>query len=379
MMIALFAPALALTLDEAVRRAAEVDPDTLIAALEARQLGLGAVEAWTALGPTPSVTLGRSWEAGAATTTSRFSVSAGLLDAGRWFDALQEGAQATEGRHAADGTRLDAQYAAAALYVAAWEAEVAVAAARDSEAAATATLATVRARAAAGLDSQLLLRSGEAAQLLASAERERAEGEAAVAAVRLRRALELDELGELALPAALALPDGGPASPWLDSARAAVKAAKWRHAQDVAGWLPVGSLEANTPLDPTSWRVTLGATWTFDGLAGPFLRERSSALAVTIAEVELDALERDYAAALAAATASARAAGRVLEAHRAREAVSAEALALGQAQLAAGLVSTLEVLRLQDQLAEARAARVVAELEERLAVLQARHAAGLGW
>lgn len=371
--------AAALTLDEAVQRAAEVDPDVLVAALEARRLNLDAAEAWTALGPTPTLAVGRAWESAASTTDNRFSVSLGLLDAGAWFDALKEGSQARAGREVATATRLDAQYATAALYLAAWYADAATTAAQQSEAAADTTLTTVRARGAAGLDNALLVRSAEAAQLLAGAERAAAEGEAAVARVQLGRALQIEGAVALEEPGALVLPEGAAASPWLQVAQADLEAARWDHAQDLAGWLPTGSLSATTPLDPMSWRVTLGATWTFDGLAGPFLRERNSALAVRIAEVQLDGVRRDYDAALAAAVQRARAAARVVEAHRAREAVSGEALALGQAQLAAGLISTLEVLRLQDQLADARGARVRAELDAALAVLAARQAAGAPW
>ncbi len=379
MILALVLSARALTLDETVRRAAEVNPGAMIAALTAQQAELAAAQSWAHLGPSPSLSVGRTWRNNLEIDSGSFNVSLGALEPVSWFRALQRSSQATASRYAAAGTSLDAQYAAAALFVGAWEARRAVAAARDTEGAAETLATAITARVAAGVDSPLLGRSAEAGRLLAVAERIAAEAELATARLRLARALELDDLGELAAPPTLALPGDGRASPWLDAAKESIQSAKWRHGRDIAGWLPSGSLNANTPLNVPGLAITLSATWSLDGVVGPFLLERQSALAVRIADVQYTALQRDYDAEVASAKVRATAAGLVLDAHRARQETADAALAEGRALLDAGLVSTLEVLRLQDQLSSARTARVVAELAELLAILDARRLAGEGW
>ena len=380
-MMLLLGSAWAISLDEAVARAAELDASAVVATLTWRQAQLDAAERWSGVGLTPSLAW-QSRQSGAPTVeTTSFNLSVGALAPSAWFDAAEQSAQAAAARFTADGTTLDAQYAAAVLYHGVVSAEAALAAAEEGQAAAGATLDAVRARVAAGLDSELVGKSAEAAVLVAKADRARADAGVTVSRLQLARALQLSaaDLGSVALPAALDLPGESSASPFLGAARANLAAARWEHGQDIAGLLPSGSLTATTPLDPVAWQVTLGATWTFDGLAGPFLRERNSALAVKIAGVQLDALERDLGLAIESARAQARAAREVLVAARAREELAEVALQVGQLRLTAGLASTLEVLLLQEQLASARADRVASELAEAVAVLEARRAAGLGW
>ena len=379
MMLALVLGAHALTLADTVRRAAEVNPTALIAALTTQQAEFAAAQSWAHLGPTPSLSIGRTWRNNLEIDTGTFNVSLGALQPASWFSALQRSSRATAARYAAAGTTLDAQYAAAALYVGVWEARRAVAAARDTESAATTLATAIQARVSAGLDGPLLGRSAEAGRLLAVAERIAAEAELSVARVQLARALQMDDVGELEAPSALALPESSGGSPWLDAAKELVQSARWGHIRDLAGWFPSGGLTASTPLNAPGLAVTLSATWTLDGVVGPFLLERQSALAVRIADVQYSALQRDYEAELAAARVRATAAGQVLDAHRARQEAADAALAEGRALLDAGLVSTLEVLRLQDQLSSARTARVGAELGELLAIREARRLAGEGW
>ncbi|MBM4389850.1 MAG: TolC family protein [Deltaproteobacteria bacterium] len=380
-MMLVVAPALALTLDEAVQRAAEVDPGAVVATLSWKQAQLDAAERWSGVLATAQLGWQSTSLGGVTTDTSNFTLSSGALDPQAYFDAAEQSAQARSARHSAEATTLDAQYAAAVLYHSVLSAEAALLAAQQGEEVAQATLAAVKARVAAGLDSELVGRSAEAAALLARADRASADSLVRVSRLQLARALSMpaSDLGALAEPADALLPGDSLASPYLDAARESLAAARWEHGQDIAGLLPSGSLATSTALDPVDWRVTIGATWTFDGLAGPFLRERNSALAVKIAETELDAARRDLDLAIDSARAQSRAAHDVAEAARAREALAAESLKVGQLRLQAGLASTLEVLLLQETLADARADRVASELAEQVAILEARRAAGERW
>jgi len=380
MLLTLLGSAYALTLAEAVDRAAEVNPQSIVAGLEVSRAELDAAERYVKLGPTPELDLSRTFAGGAQTTHDRVKVTIGALDAAAWLDAAGASSAAVALRHARAGTALDAQYAAATLYVSAIEADRAVEAAKVSEKAATDTAAAVAGRVRAGVDSELVSRSADASVLVARAERLRAEAEGRVARLRLARALELDDLGTLEVPAALGLPAAGSAaSPWLDEAAQTVRTARWQHAEALADWLPKGGLEAKSDLDPMAWSVTLSATWKLDGVAGPFLHERRSALAVRIAETQYDAMKLDFAAELSIAVERARAAQAVLEAQAAREALANEAVALGQAQLAAGVTTSINLLRLVDDLASASKARVAAELDAQVATLEARRLAGEAW
>lgn len=369
----------ATTLKEVVDRAAEVNPDALVAGLEWRQDKLAAAEAWTALGPTVSADVGRSATGDVVTTSDSLTVSVGLLDAGQWFGAGGESAKARASGHAYDATTLDAQYFAAMLYYEALSAQAALDAAKQGAALAKATLDATRARVGAGLESELVGRSAEIGQLQAEAEVASAEAGVNVARARLARAVEQD-IGELAPADVPVLPTGEGASPWLQEAEAQVSAARWEHGTALAELLPEGGAKAATGLfDPGVWTVTLSATWTFDGLAGPFLRERRAALETRIAETELDALRRDLDLASTEAVENARAASRIAEVARARERLSEESLRVGQTRLGVGLASSLEVLRLQDEAAQARADRVSAELAESISALEARRVAGISW
>jgi outer membrane protein TolC len=351
----------------------------MIAAIEARQARLDALESWTGLGLTPSVRVARSFTGNTSVASTRFSASVGALDAPAWFSAGEASADAQVARWLGEGATLDAQYAAALLYFEVIESEAGVDAAKSGEEAAAGTLAAASARVIAGLDSILIQHQAESALLTAKAKTRAAEACVRVARLRLERALQIDDLGNLATPAALDLPASADEPPELAASKAALDAARWNHGGTLAGLLPVGSLEATAPAEPFEATLTVGATWTFDGLAGPFLRERRSALAVKAAEIAYDAARRDLALGIAAATEEARAAHELAEAARARQTIAAEALEVGQRRVAAGLDSALQLLLLQDDLASARADRVSADLAEATAILVARRTAGLRW
>ncbi|MFZ5475192.1 MAG: TolC family protein [Myxococcota bacterium] len=376
-MIALVAGAWALTLDEAVKRAAEVNPTAVVAELEWRRTRLEALEAWTALGVTPSLSIDRTL-IGSAPEGETLSVTVGLLDPPAWFDAAEQSAQARSARYVTDATALDAQYAAALLYYEALAAESALDAAKTGEELAKATHDAAKARVGAGIESELLGRSAEIGLLQAQAARTRAEADVEITRARLSRALE-QEIDSLQPTRALPMPTGDGRSPWQDAAAAETDAAKMEELEALAGLLPTASITARTPLQDPAWTVALNATWTFDGVVGPVLRARQSALDAKIAVVEEDALDKDLALALRAASENARAAARIAEAARAREALAEESLRVGQTRLGVGLASTLEVLRLQDEAVTARADRVAAELAEAAAVLEARRVGGVAF
>lgn len=378
-MIVLLSAAHALTLQGAVERAAEVDPNAEIASLEARKDALEAGRAWSTLGLTPSLSAGRSWAGGATTAESSVSVSLGALDATRWLDAAERSSVAQASRLAARGTTLDAQYAAATLYVAAVQAERALEAARLTETSAAELSEAVAGRVRAGLDSTLLGQSAEAGHLLARAERARADARVRQARLALQYALQMDELGPLEDPPSLDLPTSPESSPWLEAAEAEREAARWAHWEAAAGWLPKGGLSASSALEPMSWTVSLTGTWSLPGVVGPLLRERSRALDVRIAELSYDTLRRQLTMAEAVAADQARTAQEVKEAQAARVALAEAAVAAGKLGVSAGVSATLDLLRLQDDLAGARADLVAAELDHLTAVLEARRVAALPW
>lgn len=374
----------ALTLQQAVDRAAEVDPSALTAALQARQARLSAAESWVQLGVSPSLSASRTLVGGGAVggatvDSARFTMTSDALDPSAWFDATQLSAQARAARWVASGAELDAQYAVALLYFGVRSAEAALAAAEAGEIAANGTLSAVRARVAAGLDSELTGKRAEAAALLARSVSLTATSDVEVSRLQLARALQQESVDALAAPPALSLPGLVSESPYLASAAAELDAARLDHAKDIAGLFPSGSVSAGTPLDPLDWSVTVGATWTLDGVAGPLLRERVSALEIEVAQTQLDAVQRDLALGIAVATSQAKAAQSVAEAAAARESLAEESLKVGQLRLSAGLASGLEVLLLQEDLAEARADRVASEFAASTAVLEARRMAGVRW
>lgn len=381
MNLLLFLPAAhALTLEDTVRRAAEVDPIAVVAALTAHQARLDAAEVWVQLGPSPSYSATRRYASGNTVDADNLQVSFDVLDPVVWLDAGSASALARSLGHEAVATSLDAQYAAAVLYYTVLASEAALVAAQEGERFAQATTEATTARVAGGLESELAGRSARLGLLEAQAVTAQAEAGVAISRAGLSRALQ-QEVGQLEIPAGeLAIPDAAKDSPWIDAAEAQLAAAKWDHAAAIAGVLPSGIVEANSHLGALDeWSLTLGLTWEFDGLAGPFIRARRAALEQRIEVIQLDAVERDLALALETARAQARAADRVAEAARAREALANESLQVGQTRLSVGLASSLEVLRLQDDAADARADRVSAELDAAVSRLDARRVAGLSW
>lgn len=369
----------ALTLQEAVDRAAEVDADAVISALQARQARLAAAEGWVQLGVSPSLSASRTFVGGATADATRFTLSSEALNPAAWFEATQLSAQARAASWVASGAELDGQYAVALLYFGVRSAEAALAAAEAGEIAANGTLSAVRSRVAAGLDSELTGKRAEAAALLARSVSLTATSDVEVSRLQLARALQQESVGALDAPPSLDLPGLVSESPYLASASAQLEAARLDHAKDIAGLFPSGSISAGTPFDPLDWSVTVGATWTLDGVAGPLFRERASALEIEVAKTELDAVQRELALGIAVATSQAKAAQSVADAAAARESLADESLKVGQLRLTAGLASGLEVLLLQEDLAGARADRVASEFAAAAAILEARRMAGVRW
>lgn len=379
-MILLLPAAFALTLDEAVRRAAEVDPNALIADADTKIGRLDAGEAFASLTVTPGLSASRTWGPADGETWT-LSADVGALDVGNWFDAFQKQADARSLGHTADATRLDAQYYAAELYMTVVAAESALTAARHGEEVALATAKATDARVAAGIESELLGRSARIGVLQAQAATETAQAELDVARVVLARALEVDAAGlTVEAPGPVSIGDLDPKNaPTVLAAKESWEAAKLGHGQRIAEFFPTGSLSASSALDPMAWSITTGFTWRFDGIVGPVLRERKAALEQTIAWIGYDAAVKDAEAGVAASLARAKALTKVAEVARAREELAEEALKVGQARLTAGVASTLEVLRLQDEATRARTDRVQAQLDAATAALEARRVAGVGW
>lgn len=384
----LFPLAHALTLEAAVQRAAEVDPDALVAGLVAAQGRLDASEKLWNAGVSVNAGLSRTWSGGMVSDSGALRASVPIFDVGRWFDVAQERAQARQLDQIASGTTLDAQYTAAGLYFGALSADAALDAAKQGYTVAEATARATQARVSAGLESELVGRSAELGRLTAEARVAQAESDREIARMALARALEVDaaEVEALERPATLDLPVEIADSPWIAAQEAALRAAKLGHDQRLGELLPTAELAVSTNLVRslgaapfTDWAVTLGGAWSFDGLAGPFIRERSARIDVRIEEIGSDRLRRDLELALFSARSSARAADRVADAAQARAKLAEESLQIGEARLAAGLASPLEVLRLQDDAAAARSDRVSAELGQALARLEARRVAGLPW
>jgi outer membrane protein TolC len=369
----------ALTLDAAVRRAAEVDPDAVVAELEWKRSRLDATEAWASLGVTPSLELAHTWSGGATSDANQLSVSLGVLDPPAWLGAGKQAAQARSKRYDADATVLDAQYATASLYYEALAADAALASAQEGARYAQATTDATAARVTAGLESELAGRSARLGLLQAQADVANAEADVAIARSRLARALQQD-IDTLEPAPPLDLPGDSITSPAIAAAKETVAAAKLERAESIASIFPTGTIVAASALPAVDeWALTLGMKWTFDGVAGPFLAARDAALAEKITEIRLDALERDIDLGLSTAREQARAAGLVAEAARARQALADESLGVGQTRLSVGLASSLEVLRLQDEAVKARGDRVAAELREAEARLEARRLAGVAW
>lgn len=376
-MIVLALSAHALTLEETVRRAAEVNPAGVVAELEWRQARLEAAETWSALTVTPEVTVERTWVGRTVVDDDKVEVSLGLLNPTGWFDALEQSAQARTARGVSDATVLDAQYAAAVLYFEALAAQREVIFTERSVGETEATLEIARARVKAGMASSLHAQAAEAQAIRARAEHALAGARLRNARARLARAIEqdVDRIEEAALPTP---PPEGTRSPWVGAADAAVDAARLEHAEAWAELLPTASLSAETALGGADWGVTLQGTWTVDGV-GPLLRARWSALEARKAEVYRDGLRRDFAVGAETSGTEARALGEMVEAAKAEEALAQAALDAGRVQLGVGLIDTLDVVQLQDDLLDARRDRIDAELDQAYAVLEARRLAGEPW
>lgn len=383
-----------LTLRDAVDRAAEIDPDARRAWLGHASARLDAAATWTELGIDAGLAADQALAGSLppnAWAGARLSASLGMLDATAWIDAAQQSALARAARWSAEGTVLDAQYAAAVLFYAAIAAEEGQAAARRTLDFAEATARTTRTRVAAGLDSQVIGQAAELALLEARAQKARADAEAIKGRARLERALQqpfdrLEPTPLLTPPADDSADANG--SPWVYAARAARAAAHLACDEAWAELLPTATINAWAPLledgttrmtDADAWTLGVSARWQLNGIAGPVLRARSAQLGARSTDIAVDALERDLALAERVASADARAAAEVAAAARASEELADTALRTGQARLDAGLASALEVLRLQDDAARARSARVQAELAAVTARLEARRVAGVRW
>lgn len=378
----------ALTLDETVARAAEVDPTALVARLQAERGRLDATEAVFAQGVTASANASRTWSRGTVADTSSLAASVPVLDVAGWLNAAQQRAQASQLGHLADATTLDAQYAAAALFYDVLAADASHASAEEGVRYAEATLRSTEARVAAGIESELVGRSARIGLLDAQATLSATTARVEVTRARLARALEQPIAGEIVPPADVRpLPEAVLAtSPWQLAYAAGTDAARRGIGERWGGLLPTASLTVSTNLldeagaPPLSaWALTLGAGWTFDGLAGPFLRLRQARIDLTVAEIQEQALARDLSLALESARADARAADAVAQAALARAELADESLRIGQTRLEVGLASTLEVLRLQDDAAKARRDHVQADLDRALTRLEANRVAGVGW
>jgi outer membrane protein TolC len=373
----------ALTLEEVVERVGQVDPNAVVAELNAAVASTQSLERWTRLAPDVGVTRSQQLRpevpggAAAGALTGRWT----LLDAPALLDAAQYGALAQSAKAASGASTLDAQYAAAALYFQALAAEARLAAARQGVDIAKGTRDTARARVGAGVENELAGRTAELGVLQAEAELARAEAARTIARACLQRAMQAPLEGDLAAAEAPAAVEGPSVSPWLDVSRSDVHAARLATVEAWADLLPVGSLGARSPLGvpEVGWTVSFDLSWRLDGLVGPLLEARRRSLQHRITEVRLDALQRDLQLGIDVARAQALAAGRVAEAARAREALAEASLEVGQARLSAGVAAPLEVLRLQDDFALARRDRVEAELQENLARLEAARLAGRPW
>lgn len=119
--------------------------------------------------------------------------------------------------------------------------------------------------------------------------------------------------------------------------------------------------------------------WDLPGGIAPLGRVRARALGRRIADVRLDGIARDLTLAGRVAEEEARAAAAELTVAEARASLAEEALAVGQVRLGAGLAGPLEVLRIQDDAARARRARVEAERRAWQARLQAARVEGRAW
>ena len=390
-------PAWALDLDETVGRAAELDPDAVVAGLAEEAARADSLAAWSEVGLTPR--LATRWDRGQITRRDpTIRASLGLLDPSAWAQARLGGADAARAGKVAAATSLDAQYAAAALYVEAVAAEDSVQLATELERVAVTTRDAVRIRASAGVDDTLAARSAEVAALEAQARTARARASRLATRARLARALQRDlpdtePLAPTGLTTASASgggvaegggPPSAPSSPWeavaqadLDVARAAVGAA-WTEVLPGADLRAEHAIDLDGLPDP-GWNVSVRATWQLPGFVGGFAHLRARQLERRIAEVQLEGLRRDLDRDRAVVATDLEASAAEADLGRARESLAASALQLAQTRLAAGIAAPLDVLRLQDDLARAQRTRVEAERNLALARLELRRLNGTSW
>lgn len=367
----------ALTLDEAVARAGAVHPLAVAADLERQIVALEAAERWSLLTLTPEVSVERSWSQRFITDQAQLRVSTSVLSPAGWFDALEQSAQARASAYVASATLLDAQYAAAWFYVEAIAAEATLAAAQTFLAEAERTREQTLLRVRAGLEGDLMLLAAEEQLLEASSDLERARSAVQNSRARLSRAID-QEVDSLA-PVVLDPPAAAPArSPWIDAQRALTDAAHLEQIQSWSELLPAAELQLEAPFGTSFWTLGLQATWSVDG-AGPLIRARAAALAARQSDVLAEGLQRDHDLGVDTGREDARSLALLVGSARAREALAEQALEMGHMRLEAGLMDTLDVVRLQRDLVRARATRIDAELAEAYVVLEARRLAGLGW
>lgn len=369
--------AYALTLPEALERVAAVDPDSVIAALRARKESVQTTGAFANLGLTPSLgvsdTLGN-------TPSGSLSVSLALLNPPAWFDALSQGANAQSAHAAADAIGRDASYAVAALWYSAFAAQEAEDLAQTSLTEARGTADAAEARLRAGLTSELDAKAARLGVLNAQATLASAQSTRFIALASLSSALQT-EVVEVSVDGAPEMPDAAGESSWVAVYEQNVAAAKWAEASAVAGLFPTGNLTGSRTLVPLSpanaWSIGASASWSFEGVVTPFLQVQEAHLDRRIAEVQLDQQQRADRLAIAVARAQVDAAKARRNAAADGEKLAGETVAVGRARLGAGLISTLDVLKLQELEAAARVSRVRSELDLALAVLDSRRLSGL--
>ena len=371
------APAFAITQPEAIDRAAEVDPDAVIAALRARKEASQTVQAYANLGLTPSVSVSETFGSAA---TSSVSVSTSLLDPPSWFSALAQGENLHGARATADATARDTRFGVAALWFQAFAAQEAEDLAQTSLSEARGTADAAEARLRAGLTSELDAKAARLGVLNAQATLASAQSTRFIALARLSSAIQVD-VAEVDAPEAPQMPDATGVSPWLAVYEANVQQARWNEAAAWANLFPSPSLSGSHTLLPAStssaWAITLSASWSFSGLVSPFLDVQTSHIDRKVAELQLDAQRRADALDVSIARAKVDAAKARRSAAVDGEKLAAETVTVGKARLGAGLISTLDVLKLQEQEAQARVQRVSAELDLALAVLDSRRLSGL--
>ncbi len=375
--LALTHPAAALTLPDALARAADVDPSSVIAGLQARKQRIQTAEAWAGLGLTPAVSLSDTI---GNTPSGSLSVDLALLNPPSWFSALSQVATADAARATAEATARDARYAVAALWYQAFAAEEAEDLAQTTLTEARGTANAAEARLRAGLASELDAKAARLGVLNAQATLAQAQSTRFIALATLSSALQT-EVVNVDVASQPEMPDSVGISPWIAVYQDNVKAAKWAEASSIASLFPTGDISGSTtilPLSPQNqWQIAVSASWAFSGVVNPVLRVETAHIDRTVAEEQLEQQKRSDALAIQVARAQVDAARARRSAAVDGEKLAAETVAVGQARLSAGLISTLDVLKLQEQEALARVQRVGSELDLALAILDSRRLSGL--